>query len=111
MKTIEQQIAVMQHFLSGGAIEKINLKGKCRDWFEPTDKNIIFDWQSFDYRIKEKKQTVTIEKWLCMDKRDIDTNRFFSPEGTKEYFEKYITGYEKIKLIDSYQIDISSTEK
>ena len=26
---------------------------------------LLGNWDGFDYRIKEQKQKVTIEKWLC----------------------------------------------
>ena len=110
MKTLKEQIAVMQYFADNGAIEKIKLKGECRDWFEPTDKNIIFDWQSFDYRIKKEKQTITIEKWLCEYEGCNElrgSKRFFIIEKTVPFD---ILG-KKIKLLDSYEVDIDSTEK
>lgn len=48
MKTIEQQIAVMQHFADGGEVEQKYVYGQ--GWAEFTGR---FDWMCFDYRIKE----------------------------------------------------------
>lgn len=48
MKTIEQQIAVMQHFANGGEVEA-NFTGKT--WV--TINSAVWDWASYDYRIKE----------------------------------------------------------
>lgn len=107
MKTIEEQIAVMQHFANGGKVEVFD--SGYESWEEP--ENTDFNWGYRDYRIKEKKQTVTIEKWLCLDKADIKTNRFYILEATKEYLEKYVKDDEKIKLLYSYEVDTGSTEE
>lgn len=107
MKTIEEQIAVMQHFANGGKVEVFDSGYESWEELESTD----FNWGYRDYRIKEKKQTVTIEKWLCLDKADIKTNRFYILEATKEYLEKYVKDDEKIKLLDSYEVDTGSTEE
>ena len=108
MKTIEEQKEIMFHHLNGGEIEFLSgLSG----WRPQSKENLDFEWERFDYRIKEKKQTVTIEKWLCLDKADIKTNRFYILEATKEYLEKYVKDDEKIKLLDSYEVDTGSTEE
>lgn len=107
MKTIKEQIEVMQHFANGGKVEVFDSGYGSWEELENTD----FNWGYRDYRIKEKKQTVTIEKWLCLDKADIKTNRFYILESTKEYLEKYVKDDEKIKLLDSYEVDTGSTEE
>lgn len=60
MKTIQEQIKVMQHFAKGGKVE----------YFDSTrwDKKItdVFDWKNIDYRIKEKNyyyRKVVNESW------------------------------------------------
>ena len=113
MKTIEEQIAVMQHFANGGEIENTDpdYKEDGKDYIWDDCYKPILDWSSYGYRIKEKKQTVIIEKWLCIDKIDIKTNRYYILEATEEYFEKYLLSYEKIKLLDIYEIELDSTEE
>ena len=62
---------------------------------------LSWDWNEFDYRIKEPKQKVTrvtIEKWLC---RDYHGNFIvIETTGIDAYY------YEKIKLIESYEVEI-----
>ena len=48
MKTIQEQIAVMQHFADGGQVERMNYKG---DWCIASAP--VWDWHVFDYRIAE----------------------------------------------------------
>ena len=98
MKTIEEQIAVMQHFANGGKVEVFDSGYESWEELENTD----FNWGYRDYRIKEKKQTVTIEKWLV--KVDNDYKVIEASSGWFDFGEK-------IKLLDSYEIDIDSTEK
>ena len=98
MKTIEEQIAVMQHFANGGKVEVFDSGYESWEELENTD----FNWGYRDYRIKEKKQTVTIEKWLV--KVDNDYKVY---EASSRWFDFG----EKIKLLDSYEVDIDSTEK
>ena len=98
MKTIEEQIAVMQHFANGGKVEVFDSGYESWEELENTD----FNWGYRDYRIKEKKQTVTIEKWLI--KVDNDYKVIEANSGWFNFGEK-------IKLLDSYEVDIDSTEK
>ena len=102
MKTIEQQIAVMQHFANGGKVEVFDSGYKSWEELENTD----FNWGYRDYRIKEKKQTVTIEKWLY----ETLHNGYVAISGDSIYHKQYLN-WKKIKLIDSYEVDMSSTEK
>ena len=98
MKTIEEQIAVMQHFANGGKVEVFDSGYESWEEFENTD----FNWGCRDYRIKEKKQTVTIEKWLV--KVDNDYKIIEASSGWFDFGKM-------IKLLETYEIDIDSTEK
>ena len=98
MKTIEEQIAVMQHFANGGKVEVFDSGYESWEELENTD----FNWGYRDYRIKEKKQTVTIEKWLV--KVDNDYKVIEASSGWFDFGKM-------IKLLETYEIDIDSTEK
>lgn len=97
MKTIQEQIEVMQHFAKGEKVE----------YFDGTrwDKKItdVFDWKNIDYRIKEPKKTITIEKWLM---KAGDKKSFFVTDGDKSYFENYYTSNEKVKLLETYKVEL-----
>ena len=49
MKTIQEQIAVMQHFADGGRVERMDYKG---DWHLASAP--VWDWHVWDYRIAEE---------------------------------------------------------
>ena len=60
----------------------------------------VWNWERFDYRIKEENQKVTIEKWLCSDKQ----GSFVVVETTNIEEYTYIT--KKLKLIESYEVEL-----
>ena len=97
-KDLKEQIEIMTHYLNGGEIE-IRLKNNNRDNWRPTN-NPSWNWNTYTYRIKEEKQKVTIEKWLCSDNQGglvvIETTNI------EEY--TYIT--KKLKLIKSYEVEL-----
>lgn len=97
-KTIKEMIEVMEWFEEGGVIEN-------------NDPNNPF-WgvcycPNWDWRVKEIKQKVTIEKWLI---EDISINT----KGIKVVIEtsdidswlKSFPEAKKIKLIESYEVEI-----
>ena len=90
-----EMIKVMQHFDDGGEIEFKKIDEDDTEWLsaDPT-----WNWYSFDYRIKEEKEKVTIEKWLCQDYHGnfivIETT------GIDAYY------YKKVKLIKSYEVEL-----
>ena len=100
-KDLKEQIEIMTHYLNGGEVEYSG------DNFETifgksSKKNagdLCWDWGWFDFRIKEQKQKVTIEKWLCRDKHEdliiIETSNI----------DNY-TLYEKVKLIEIYEVEL-----
>ena len=77
MKTIQEQIEVMQHYANGGEIE-IFTNNK---WGEVINSGFAnWNFAKYDFRIKEQKKTITIEKWLC------EYNRCELLEGSKRFF-------------------------
>ena len=93
---LKEMIKVMQHFANGGEIEsstKHKQRWICADL-------PCWDWNEFDYRIKEQKQKVTIEKWLI---KDVNSSEHFIIESSD--VDKYKL-YEKVKLIESYEVEL-----
>ena len=90
MKTIQEQIQVMQHYANGGDIEIFSND----NWVDAI--NPGWNWNHCDYRIKEQKKTVIIEKWLC---KDGDTSYYIVETSD-------ISGYEKVKLLNTYEVEL-----
>ena len=61
---LKEMIKVMQHFENGGRVEY--KEKKKNDYWTPVT-SPSWDWAFHEYRIKEPKQKVTIEKWLLKD--------------------------------------------
>ena len=94
-KDLKEQIEIMTHYLNGGEVEF-----KYPDepeWVK--DNNPSWNWYTFEYRIKEQKQKVTIEKWLCQERQ----GDFTVIESSN--IESYIYA-KKVKLIESYEIEL-----
>ena len=93
-KDLKEQIEIMTHYLNGGEIECVE---KGNDNCEIVTKP-LWNWDEFDYRIKEPKQKLTIEKWLCRDYHE----KFIVIETTDidEYY------YKKVKFIESYEVEL-----
>ena len=94
---LKEMIKVMQHYADDGEIEAS--KKHVQIWVGASLP--CWDWDTFDYRIKEpKKEKVNIEKWLCSDKQGglvvIETTNI------EEY--TYIT--KKLKLLESYEVEL-----
>ena len=90
MKTIQEQIQVMQHYANGGGVEIFSND----NWVDAI--NPGWNWNHCDYRIKEQKKTVIIEKWLC---KDGDTSYYIVETSD-------ISGYEKVKLLNTYEVEL-----
>lgn len=96
---LKEMIKVMQHYADGGDIEVY----KNDRW--TIGVNPIWDWDTFNYRIIQPKQKVTIEKWLLYDKyadvyfecrtSNIDKMLQDTPRITK-----------KVKLLESYEVEL-----
>ena len=98
---LKEMIKVMQHYEDGGLVEFSDDKFKTvlSTVNKKDDKDICWNWEEFEYRIKEQKQKVTIEKWLCRDKQgDYLTRETSNIDG-------YLT-IKKIKLIESYEVEL-----
>ena len=94
-KDLKEQIEIMTHYLNGGEIECVE---KGNDNWEIVTKP-LWNFDDFDYRIKEPKQKVTIEKWLFRDKQgDFLVIEISNADNYKQY--------EKVKLIESYEVEL-----
>ena len=99
---LKEMIKVMQHYDSGGVVEFSEddfktILGESNK--EDSDEDLGWDWDTFKYRIKQQKQKVTIEEWLC--------------QNIKEDFVVIVTsnidGYEyhkKVKLLKTYEVEL-----
>ena len=98
---LKEMIKVMQHFEDGGYVEF------SEDYFETVlgeankedDGALCWDWDTYDYRIKEQKQKVTIEKWLI---KDVNSGEYFIKEGEP----KHLLYANKLKLLESYEVEL-----
>ena len=96
-KDLKEQIEIMTHYLNGGEIECVE---KGNDNWEIVTKP-LWNWDDCEYRIKETKPKVTIEKWLI---KDINNGEYFIMESSE--IETYYKQYEKVKLIKSYEVEL-----
>lgn len=97
---LKEMIKVMQHFEDGGDVEfsEDYFKTVLGEANKENDGKLSWDWNKFDYRIKETKPKVTIEKWLCQNnKGDFIV---FETTDIDEYY------YKKVKLIKSYEVEL-----
>jgi hypothetical protein len=97
-KTIKEMIEVMKWFEGEGEVE---YKEKGYDDWDIV-KNPIWDWYTFDYRIKESKQKITIEKWLIA----LDDIKVVIEASDIDAWLKPFPTAQKIKLIESYEVEI-----
>ena len=94
-KTIKEMREVMEWFDNGGTVEYVETGFD--DW--EVASHPTWNWYDYEYRIKESKPKVTIEKWLCSRVQ----GEFVVIETSN------IDGYEyhkKLKLIESYEIEL-----
>ena len=100
MKSLKERIAVMQYYANGGEVE-IFTNGK---WGNVTNDGFLnWNFAKYDFRIKEQKKTVIIYKWLMLAG---DRKSYFIIEGNSDFFEDYYTEDNKIKLLDTYEVEI-----
>ena len=98
-KDLKEQIEIMTHYLNGGVVEYSVKEDDYPSWTKCV--NPLWDWFDYNYRIKEPKQKVTIEKWLI---KDINNGEYFIMESSE--IETYYKHYEQIKLIESYEVEL-----
>ena len=91
---LKEMIKIMQHYKNGGEVEV------CKNDRWTIGVNPIWDWDTFDYRIKEQKQKVTIEKWLMQDTIDKEYRIIETSLVDK------VVNLKKIKLIESYEVEL-----
>ena len=96
-KDLKEQIEIMTHYLNGGEVEYSVEEDDYSSWTKCV--NPLWDWFDYNYRIKEPKQKVTIEKWLCLDN-----------QGDYEIIEssnvnKYRL-HDNVKFIESYEVEL-----
>ena len=96
---LKEMIKIMQHYENGGDIEFKKI-GESDTKYTKLATTPTWNWHTFKYRIKEQKQKVTIEKWLC---RDSKQEEFVIIETSNA--DKY-KQYEKVKLIESYEVEL-----
>ena len=107
-KDLKEQIEIMTHYLNGGDVEYSTnnfntILGESNK--EDSNGDLSWNWSCFDYRIKEQKPKVTIEKWLCeyLGCKEL--------KGSKRFFiiEKVVpfeVAGKKVKLIESYEVEL-----
>ena len=94
-KDLKEQIEIMTHYLNGGEVECVE---KGNDNWEIVTKP-LWNFDDFEYRIKESKPKVTIERWLCRDRY----GDFIAVETSN--IDKYKL-YVKVKLLNAYKIEL-----
>ena len=98
---LKEMIEVMQHYEDGGNVEfsDDNFEEAFGVANKKDNKDLSWNWRTFAYRIKESKQKATIEKWLCRD----SSGDFVIIETSNIDGYRYL---EKVKLIESYEIEL-----
>ena len=92
---LKEQIEIMTHYLNGGEIECVE---KGNDNWEIVTKP-LWNFDDFEYRIKESKPKVTIERWLCQENQ----GEFIVMETSNINRYEY---HKKIKLLETYEIEL-----
>ena len=95
-KDLKEQIQIMTHYLNGGQIE-------CKSFGNEEFVSTIvpsWNWCNVDYRIKEQKKTITIEKWLI---NDGSGNRIIETDNIDDLFSYSI---KKVKLLETYEVEL-----
>lgn len=102
-KTIKEMIEVMEWFEGGGEVEYRDIDYPF--WNSVTHPS--WDWSRYEYRVKEIKQKVMIEKWLLED-TSINTKGIkvvIETSDINSWLSYYPTA-KKLKLIESYEVEI-----
>ena len=94
---LKEMIKVIQHYEDGGAVQRCNFGS--HNYSDITTEGYLFNFCDYKYRIKEPKEKVTIEKWLCRDRQ----GDFIVIEILND--DNYGL-YEKVKLIESYEVEL-----
>lgn len=98
-KTIQEQLEIMKYYADGGLVE-IYKDGK---WSDVTNKDFKgWNFAIFDFRIKEEKKSITIEKWLVFIEED-NEYKTLETSNINSYDQ---STYKQIKLLDTYEVKI-----
>ena len=95
-KDLKEQIEIMTHYLNGGEVECVE---KGNDNWEIVTKP-LWNWDDCEYRIKEPKRKVIIEKWLMQNTIDKEYRIFETSLVDK------VVNFKKVKLIESYEVEL-----
>ena len=99
---LKEMIKVMQHYENCGEVEYSVKEDDYSSWTKCV--NPLWDWFDYNYRIREPKQKVTIEKWLC---KDISNGEYFIYDSSMvDIYIKETINSEKVKLIESYEVEL-----
>ena len=94
---LKEMIEVMQHYENGGEVE-YREKGSTKDWRKNNDPYWV--WDTYDYRIRELKEKVTIETWLMQSTIDKEYRIIETSLVDK------VVNFKKVKLIESYEVEL-----
>ena len=99
---LKEMIKVMQHFDNGGLVEfsDDNFETVMGEANKENDGGLCWDWDTYDYRIKEPKQKITIEKWLMQSTIDKEYRIF------ETSLVDTVVNFKKVKLIESYEVEL-----
>ena len=99
-KDLKEQIEIMTHYLNGGEVECVE---KGNDNSEIVTKP-LWNFDDFEYRIKEPKPKVTIEKWLL---KDVNSGEHFIMESSDaNLILKAFPNGCKVKLLETYEVEL-----
>jgi hypothetical protein len=87
MKTLEEQIAVMQAFQEGKEIEH---RHPHFDWED--DKELIWDWSQYDYRVKEENEWLTPDE---LKQLPVDTLLYVNDTKGRYRETRYFSHYDE----------------
>jgi hypothetical protein len=101
-KDLKEQIEIMTYYLNGGEIEFKEQDTNNAEWVLISVPH--WNWEMIDYRIKEQKQKVTIEKWLL---KDSSNGEYFIYDSSRiDLYIKETINSEKVKLLKVYEIEL-----
>lgn len=102
---LSEMIKIMQHYEDGGNVEfsNDNFETVILESNKEDDGRLCWNWSEFNYRIKEQKQKVTIEKWLL---KDVNSSEHFIMELSDIDLTLKTLDVCKVKLIESYEVEL-----